>query len=246
MGTKKGRRANKNHEDEAHLDFLNLSLQPTNIRITLRRRLVQLHDADQRIRIILQHTHDTLRLMMQQHLTPRLQQVLVHIAHNANIELRPTRRTDNRMVVVHDLLHGPHRHGAPPEIVHAAAVLLVLLLAGMIRGLEELLIRDELLLKEEVVLDAIELEELEAAAGSGVDGGELGGRRGPLAFLFADAGGEGGFPFLLSVLWVFFGGVFVGRVGGRETRGGVTLIVGIIMVKRLLKLKGRTIVVKLN
>ena len=159
--------------------------------------------------------------MMQEDCAPRLQQILVHEAHDRHIILRAVRRADNRMLVVDDLVHGADLHRRAAEVVDFGPVLLVLILRRTLR-LEPFLVRNELLLHEEVVLDALQLEQLEAAAGGRVHRGELGGGGRAFLLLAANTGGYWGLPFLLLSLLVL---VLLVPVFGllREARWRITL-----------------------
>ena len=127
--------------------------------------------------------------MVKKNLAARLKQVLVNEAHDGDIELGSGRSTDDGVVVVNNLLERTDGHGTAPEVVDLGPVLLILLLACRL-WFEALLVLDELLLHEQVVLDPLHLEELEAAAGGGVDSRQLGrGIRTLLLLTLADAGG---------------------------------------------------------
>lgn len=49
----------------AHLDLLNLAFETTYVGIALRRGLVQLHDVNHGVRVVLKYTDDRLGLMME-------------------------------------------------------------------------------------------------------------------------------------------------------------------------------------
>lgn len=210
-----------------HLDFLYLLFKSTDICITLCRRFVKLHNADHGIRIVLQHAYYTLRFVMQQHSTIRLQQVLIHKAHDRDIKLWATSRADNSMVVVNDLLKCTHSHRGPPQIIYLRPIFLILLLPSRLR-LKPFLILHELFFKEEVVFYALHFEEPKAAAGGGKYGGELRCSIWTALLLLAYASWEGWFPLLL-LLFVITGFLSVVLVfwvlpfGGRYPRWSVSL-----------------------
>ena len=74
---------------------------------------------------------------------------------NANASKTPTGAHAARYaLVIDDLLKVPHGHGRAPQVVHLA----LLLLRALGVGLDPLLVPHELLLHEQPVLDALELE----------------------------------------------------------------------------------------
>ena len=169
-------------------------------------------------------------LVVQQHRAPGLQQAPVHKAHDGHVVLRPHRARDDRVRLVDDLLERADRHRRAAEVVDLGAVA-VLVVARVDRscprsggglGLEGLVRGDKLLLHQEPVLEALQLEEPEAALGRGDDGREAARRaRGGVAaaLLAADARGRGrGLPLLLLLL---FGFLRVGWVFYRRREGAV-------------------------
>lgn len=143
---------NKNHyeeilEESLYLYFLNLLFQSTDVGITLRGRLVELHNAHKRVRIVLEDPNYRLVLVMKQNLAARFQKIFVDVAHDGDIELWPRSRAYNSMVVVNDFLHGTHGHGAPTQVINFRTILLILLLTRARLRLKSLLVLDELLLK---------------------------------------------------------------------------------------------------
>jgi hypothetical protein len=128
----------------------------------------------------------------------RLELVLVNEGHYPDVVLGPDGRGDDGVALVDDLLERADAHGGASEVVDLGSILLRLVLAGA----QALLAGHELLLHEEVVLDALELEQAEAALGERRHGGEARRRLGALLPLLppADAGWGGGGLVLLLLL----------------------------------------------
>jgi hypothetical protein len=181
-----------------NLNLLNLLVETANVSIALRRSLVQLHDVDHGVRVVLEHADDGLGLVMQEDGAARLEQVLVHEAHDRDIELGAAGCWYDRVVVVDDLLHGADSHRTPAEVVDAGAVLLVLVLA-VVLGPESLLVLDELLLHQHVVLDPLRLEQLQTAPCRGRHHRQLARLRRPPLLLTPDTSRNGRFPLLLLI-----------------------------------------------
>ena len=100
-------------------------------------------------------------LVIQKDTAAWLQLVLVDKAEDADVVLTANAGADDGVVVVNDLLEVADTHRCSPQVVHLAALFLVLLLLG----LETFLVPDELLLHEKVVLDPLHLEEPQPALG---------------------------------------------------------------------------------
>ena len=126
-------------------------------------------------------------LVVEEHGASWLELGLVDEAGDAHIVLGTHVGGHDGVVFVDDLLEGSDGQRAPAEIVDAV----LLLLPALVGRLDALLVRDELLLDEEVVLDALELEETEVALGVRDDGRELHAvrLRVLVALLLAHAGG---------------------------------------------------------
>lgn len=73
--------------------------------------------------------------------------------------LAADRRRDDCVGVVDDLLKCSDRHGRAAQVVHLRALLLI----ALFLWLQPLLVADELLLHQQVVLDTLHLEQLQAA-----------------------------------------------------------------------------------
>jgi hypothetical protein len=156
---------------------------------------------------------------MQEDGAARLEQVLVHEAHDRDIKLGAAGCRYDRVVVVDDLLHGADSHRAPAEVVDAGAVLLVLVLA-VVLGPESLLVLDELLLHQHVVLDPLRLEQLQAAPCRGRHHRQLARLRRPPLLLTPYTGRNGRFPFLLLILLLVLALILAARASlRRRTRG---------------------------
>lgn len=127
-----------------------------------------------------------------------LQQILVDERQDADVVLGSDRRRHDGMVVVDDLLERADGHGRAAQIVDLRALLL---LALFLRS-QALLILDELLLHEQVVLDAFLPQQLESAPRVRQHLRQLVGRFGALRLplLLAYASWHGRFIFLLLVL----------------------------------------------
>jgi hypothetical protein len=110
------------NEQKTNLDLLNLALQPTHIGITLRRRLVELHHIHHRVRIVAQHPHDRIALVMQQHTATRLQQVLVNERHDGDVVFGPGGGGDDGVVVIDDLFERADGHRRAPKFVDGRAL----------------------------------------------------------------------------------------------------------------------------
>ena len=108
---------------EAHLDFLDLRLETTDIRITLRWRLVKFHHVDCWIDIISKYTNDRVALVIHQDRTTGFQQVLVDKRHDRNITLPSTCSRNDSVIVVNDLLKRTDSHRGPSELVDLGSVL---------------------------------------------------------------------------------------------------------------------------
>lgn len=93
--------------------------------------------------------------------TSGLQLILIDKREDPDVVLGPNRGRDNGVILVNELLETADAHGGATEIVDLRAVLLVLLLLGP----EPLLVGHELLLHQEIVFDALQLQEAELALG---------------------------------------------------------------------------------
>ena len=153
-------------------DLLDLRLEATHVRVALRRRLVELHHADAWVGVLREHTDDSHRLVVQEDAAAGLQEILVDEAHDADIVLGARRAAHDRMLVVNDLLERAHGHGASANIVHARALFGILVVLGP----QAVLVHHKLLLEEEVVLDALQLQQLQAAPCRRIHARELRGR----------------------------------------------------------------------
>lgn len=120
----------------------------------------------------------------------RLELVLIDEGEDPDVVLGAHGGGDDGVVLVDELLEASDAHGRAAEVVDLGSILLV----AVLLGLEALLGGDELLLHEEVVLDAVELEEAELAFAEGGDHGEASGGLGALllALLAADTGRRSG------------------------------------------------------
>ena len=146
-------------------DFLDLLLQATNVRVRLGRGLVELHDADDGIRIIGQDPDDAHALVVQQNAGAGLEEILVDEAHDADVVLRAGCTAHDGMVIVDKLLQCPDTHGAPTHVVDTAALIgEPVVVGGVARGgallrslrlASQLLVLDILLLQQEMVVDAL-------------------------------------------------------------------------------------------
>jgi len=69
-----------------YLDFLDLLFQSANVGVTFCRRLVEFHESDHGVGVILQNTDDGLCFVMQENRTSRFEKILVDIGHDRNIK----------------------------------------------------------------------------------------------------------------------------------------------------------------
>jgi len=106
----------------AHFDFLDLRLETTYIRITLRRRLVELHHVDCRVDIISKHTDDRVALVVHQDRTTRFQQVLVDKRHDSDITFPSTCSRNDGVIVVDDFLQCTDSHWGSSKLVNLGSV----------------------------------------------------------------------------------------------------------------------------
>mmetsp|Transcript_15606 Transcript_15606/g.41971 ORF Transcript_15606/g.41971 Transcript_15606/m.41971 type:complete len:472 (-) Transcript_15606:253-1668(-) len=187
-------------ELDGFLDFLDLRLEAADVGVGFERRFVDFHDGHHGVDLVAEDADDAEDFVVEENGGSRLELVLVHKRGDADVVLRPHRGRHNRVIVVDDFLQAADAHRGAPDLVDLRAVLLGLLLAR----LDHLLVRDELLLHEQKVLDALELEHPQPALGGRRDGRELGGGLGPALLLLApDAGGRGGrFVFLLLLAFI--------------------------------------------
>lgn len=105
-----------------HLDLLDLSLQTSDIRITLRRRLVQLHHVDRGVHIVPHDPDHGVTLVIHQDRTTGLQEVLVDKGHDRHVRLPASGSGDDGVVVVDDLFQRPDGHGRTAEGVDLGPV----------------------------------------------------------------------------------------------------------------------------
>lgn len=96
---------------------------------------------------------------MHQDRAARLELVLIHKRQDPDVVLGSDGRRDDGVVLIDELLKIPNAHGRASEIVDLGAVLLGLLLLG----LEALLVAHELLLHQQIVLHALQLQQPELA-----------------------------------------------------------------------------------
>jgi len=198
-----------------------LLLKTTDVCIGFCGCLVELHDGDHRIGVVLENTNDGLGLVVKEDRAARLEEVFVDKAHNRDVALRATARRDDGVVVINDLLEGADCHGATTDIINARSLLLVLVLSCNIwRGsLESLLICDIFLFHEQVVFDALCLEQAETTATGGEYGWQLLGWVRTAFLLLSDACWEWWFPFLLCwLVWLLKLDVSTAVGGGRDAR----------------------------
>lgn len=145
----KGRREGKGKErlelalsSQTHLDLLNLTLQPSNIRITLRRGLIQLHHRHHRVHIVREDSDDGVGLVVEEDGAPWLEEILVDERHDRDVVLWSVGGRDDGVVVVDDLLEGTDGHGRTSKLVDGGSFFGRLGLGGS--GLEEGLVGDVL------------------------------------------------------------------------------------------------------
>jgi len=96
---------------KTHLDLLNLTLQPSNIRITLRRCLIELHDRHHRIDVVCEHSHDSVGLVVEEDGAAWFEEILVDEGHDGDVVLWSVGGRDDGVVVVDDFLEGSDGHG---------------------------------------------------------------------------------------------------------------------------------------
>ena len=106
---------------------------------------------------------------MQQHRATGLEQILVDETHDGDVVLGSGRARYDSVVVVDDLLEGADGHGRTAQIIDSGTFFDSLVFGE--GRLETLLILNKLLLKQEIVLDALHLEELEATSRIGENSG---------------------------------------------------------------------------
>mmetsp|Transcript_1778 Transcript_1778/g.3834 ORF Transcript_1778/g.3834 Transcript_1778/m.3834 type:complete len:429 (-) Transcript_1778:221-1507(-) len=135
------------------LDLLDLRLQPADVGVRLDGRLVHLHHAHHRIRLVGEQPDDRVDLVVREERGAGLELVLVDERHDVDVVLRPDGGRDDGVVVVDHLLESRHPHRRAADVVHLGA----LLLRRLLLRLHLLLPRHKLLFHEEVVLDALEL-----------------------------------------------------------------------------------------
>eukprot|EP00126_Sphaerothecum_destruens_P015542 Sdes_comp9561_c0_seq1m1037 len=149
-------------ERELHrlFDFLDLSFEAANIGIRLFGGLLELHNRHHGVNIVCEDTNHTKRLVVQQYLAARLQLVLVHKGKDGHIVFRPNRARHHRVIVINNLLQSAHAHGRPANFIHFEALFLV----SFFLGLESFLIQDELFFHQQVIFDAVQLQQPQPAA----------------------------------------------------------------------------------
>ena len=102
---------------------------------------------------------------MKQHWAAGLELVLIHDGQYTDVHLRSNGAGDDGMGIVNDLLEIADDEWRAADFIHLVALLLHLLLVG----LQSLLVVDKLLLQDEKVLDARQLEAPESASCMGGD-----------------------------------------------------------------------------
>ena len=185
------------------LDLLDLVLQPADVGVGFQRRLLDLHDGDHGVGVVGEYADDGHGLVVKEDGGAGLEEVLVDAGQDVDVVLRPDAAGHDGVVVVDELLERPDGEGGAAELLE----LLPLLLVALLVRLEHLVVADELLLQEEKVLDALQLQEPELALGVGDDGRGLAEAGGALAA--AAAAGPGGRPGLEALLLLL---VLVGPV----------------------------------
>lgn len=183
-------------------NLLDLLLQTTDIRVRLRRSLVELHHANGRVGIIGQNADDTDGLVMKENTGTGLKQVLVNEAHDAHVVLGAGGAGHDGVVVIDHLLQRTDAHGAPSHVVDAATFVGIAVCSvigsrwgvAILRSLglpQALLVLDVFLLEQQVVVDALHAQEAQFAPLRWVDGRELRSGTGArlLSLLATDAGG---------------------------------------------------------
>ncbi|GMS79169.1 hypothetical protein PENTCL1PPCAC_1344, partial [Pristionchus entomophagus] len=182
------------------LDLLNLLIESSDVGVRLLRRLLQLHHRNHGVRVVREHADDGVCLVVEQHRAAWLQLLLVDEGEDVDVVLAAHVRAHDGVVVVDDLLQRADSHRRAAQLVYLGALLLLSLLLR----LESLLVLDELLLHQQVVFDALRLEQLQATARVRRHCGKLGGGVGSLGALLplADAGRDGRLVLLLLLVLV--------------------------------------------
>jgi len=194
-------------------DFLDLLFQAANVRVRLGGGLVELHDADEGVRVIRENADDTDALVVKEDARAGLQEILVDETHDANIVLGTRGARNNGMVVVDHLLQCPDPHGAAAHVVNAAPLVGQFVdgvqvgvgsraVLGRLGLAETLLVLDVFLLQEQVVVDALHAEQAQLASAGREDGRQLrgGARPGRLSLLATDPGGGPWRRFVLGLV----------------------------------------------
>ena len=83
---------------------MDLGLKTTDVSVGLERSLFNLHDADERIGVVLKDSDDRVGLVVKEDLASGLDLILINKRTDVNIKLGPHRRRNNRMIVIDDLL----------------------------------------------------------------------------------------------------------------------------------------------
>ncbi len=179
------------------LDLLDLVLEPADVGVGFQRRLLDLHDGDHGIGVVGEDADDGHGLVVEEDGRPRLEEVLVDAGKDVDVVLRPHAAGHDGVVVVDELLEGADGEGSSAELLQ----LLPLLLVPLLVRLKHLVVADELLLQQQKVLDALQLQEAELALGVRDDGRRLAEAGGALpAAAAAGPGGRPGFEALLLLL----------------------------------------------
>jgi hypothetical protein len=127
-----------------HLDFLNLLLETTNVRITFCRRLFQLHHVDHGISVIGKNTDNSMTLVVQENAASGLKEILVDKGHDGHIVFPSTRGGNDGVVVVDDLFQRTDHHGRASKLVNLAAIFgISILYRGANLGRQTGLVGDE-------------------------------------------------------------------------------------------------------
>ncbi|GMT09450.1 hypothetical protein PFISCL1PPCAC_747, partial [Pristionchus fissidentatus] len=136
------------------LDLLNLLVESSHISVRLLGSLLQLHHRHHGISVVRQHSYDGVRLVVEKDGAAWFQSFLVDEGEDVHVVFTAHIRAHNRVMVVDDFLERTNSHRSTAQLSNLGALLLLSLLLG----LESLLVLDELLLHQQIVLDALRLE----------------------------------------------------------------------------------------
>mmetsp|Transcript_23550 Transcript_23550/g.52208 ORF Transcript_23550/g.52208 Transcript_23550/m.52208 type:complete len:624 (-) Transcript_23550:392-2263(-) len=143
------------------LDFLDLVLEASDVRVAFQRGLLDLHDADHRIRVVRQYPNDAHRLVVKQDRGTGIEKILVDTGQNINVVFGTDGGTHNGMVVVDELLQRSDPQGRTTQFFQFFSFFLVAFLGR----LEDLVVADEFFLHEQIILDPLQFQQPQLALG---------------------------------------------------------------------------------